>query len=174
MTPTVRSHTTRGSLTGWMRWSWPPGMITGQWKPVHMHYASASGTYSSLSRASCTENHFAFTLDIPLALGTVGGLTSTHPMAASAMQILGNPSSEKLMQIVAAAGLSFKFQCDQVAHHHRNSEGTYENAPGQYPAATGCYSRGGCYDEEGVFRQTISHAGIENFLRTLRDQTKGS
>jgi hydroxymethylglutaryl-CoA reductase len=44
-----------------------------------------------------------------LALGTVGGLTSLHPLVKFSMELLGNPSAEELMQIVAAAGLSQNF-----------------------------------------------------------------
>jgi hydroxymethylglutaryl-CoA reductase len=48
-------------------------------------------------------------LSIPLALGTVGGLTKLHPMVNWCMELLGNPSSEKLMEIIAVAGLAQNF-----------------------------------------------------------------
>jgi hydroxymethylglutaryl-CoA reductase len=46
---------------------------------------------------------------LPLALGTVGGLTQLHPMVKWCMELLGNPSSEELMEIVAVAGLAQNF-----------------------------------------------------------------
>jgi hydroxymethylglutaryl-CoA reductase len=44
-----------------------------------------------------------------LALGTVGGITSLHPLSKLALQLLGNPSAEELMGIIAAAGLAQNF-----------------------------------------------------------------
>ena len=72
-------------------------------------YASKSGHYSSLSHVKIENGIFTFWLEVPLALGTVGGLTSLHPLVKFSMELLGNPSAEELMQIVAAAGLSQNF-----------------------------------------------------------------
>ncbi len=72
-------------------------------------YAARSGTYRSLTGASIEDGVFRFWLEVPLALGTVGGLTSLHPLVRLALEILGNPSAPELMQIVAAAGLAQNF-----------------------------------------------------------------
>jgi hydroxymethylglutaryl-CoA reductase len=48
-------------------------------------------------------------LILPLALGTVGGLTKLHPMVGWSMELLGNPDAKKLMEIVAVAGLAQNF-----------------------------------------------------------------
>jgi len=72
-------------------------------------YASRTGSYSSLSRVELSEGSFRFTLEVPLAVGTVGGLTATHPMAGLALEILGNPSADELMQLISAAGLANNF-----------------------------------------------------------------
>ena len=72
-------------------------------------YASRNGTYSSLSHATIKNDVFTYWLEIPLALGTVGGLTSLHPMVKMALEILGKPSSHKLMQLVAVTGLAQNF-----------------------------------------------------------------
>lgn len=72
-------------------------------------YASRNGSYQSLSRLECSEKTFRFTLEVPLAVGTVGGLTGIHPIAAASLEILGKPSAEELMQIIAAAGLATNF-----------------------------------------------------------------
>jgi len=72
-------------------------------------YAARSGTYRSLTGASLEDGVFRFWLEVPLALGTVGGLTSLHPLVRLALEILGNPSAPELMQIVAAAGLAQNF-----------------------------------------------------------------
>jgi hydroxymethylglutaryl-CoA reductase len=72
-------------------------------------FASRNGFYQSLSRVELSETSFRFTLEVPLAVGTVGGLTGSHPMAAASLEILGNPSAEELMQLIAAAGLATNF-----------------------------------------------------------------
>ena len=73
-------------------------------------YASRDGQYRSLSTCEITnEGTFKLSLTLPLALGTVGGLTRLHPLAALSMEILQNPSAEELMSIVASAGLANNF-----------------------------------------------------------------
>lgn len=72
-------------------------------------YASRNGKYSSLSHAKIENGIFSFWMEIPLALGTVGGLTSLHPMVKIALEMLGKPTATELMQIVAVAGLAQNF-----------------------------------------------------------------
>ncbi|MDL2141330.1 hydroxymethylglutaryl-CoA reductase, degradative [Flavobacterium tructae] len=72
-------------------------------------YASKNGQYSSLSHAKIEDGIFTFWLEIPLALGTVGGLTSLHPLVKLCFDILEKPSAKELMEIVAVAGLAQNF-----------------------------------------------------------------
>ena len=72
-------------------------------------YASRNGQYSSLSHAKIENGIFTFWMEIPLALGTVGGLTSLHPLVKMALEILGKPSAQELMQVVAVTGLAQNF-----------------------------------------------------------------
>lgn len=72
-------------------------------------YAARSGSYTSLTNASIENGIFKFWIELPLALGTVGGLTSLHPLVKLALEILQKPSAEELMQIVAVAGLAQNF-----------------------------------------------------------------
>ncbi len=72
-------------------------------------YAAKDGKYSSLTHASIDQGIFKFWIELPLALGTVGGLTSLHPLVKLAMEILQKPSAQELMQIVAVAGLAQNF-----------------------------------------------------------------
>jgi len=62
-----------------------------------------------LSTAEIINDKFCFKLTLPLAVGTVGGLTSIHPLAKTALEILGNPSVPELMQIIAASGMANNF-----------------------------------------------------------------
>jgi hydroxymethylglutaryl-CoA reductase len=72
-------------------------------------YAARGGSYSSLTQARVEQGVFTFSATFPLALGTVGGLTSLHPVSKMAMQILGNPTAEKLMRVTAVCGLAQNF-----------------------------------------------------------------
>jgi hydroxymethylglutaryl-CoA reductase len=72
-------------------------------------FASRDGQYRSLTRARIENDSFIFEADFPLALGTVGGLTSLHPLSKLAIQILGNPTAEHLMKVTAVAGLAQNF-----------------------------------------------------------------
>src|SRR5690606_20255808 len=69
-------------------------------------YASRSGNYSSLSHAKIEDGIFSFWMEIPLALGTVGGLTSLHPLVKFALEMLEKPSAKDLMPITSVVGLA--------------------------------------------------------------------
>ncbi len=72
-------------------------------------YAARTGRYQSLSSCTIHDGIFRFSMTIPLALGTVGGLTGIHPMASCSLELLGNPDAPELMQIVACTGLAQNF-----------------------------------------------------------------
>ena len=72
-------------------------------------YAAKDGGYSSLTSAEIKDGIFRFWIEIPLALGTVGGLTSLHPMVKLALEMLKKPSAKDLMKITAVAGLAQNF-----------------------------------------------------------------
>ena len=72
-------------------------------------YAAKDGSYSSLTHATIEDGIFKFWIEIPLALGTVGGLTKLHPLVKLNLEMLGNPSAPQLMEIIAVAGLAQNF-----------------------------------------------------------------
>jgi len=72
-------------------------------------FAAKSGKYSSLSHAEIVNGEFRFWMDLPLALGTVGGLTNLHPIVKFALELLENPNANELMEIIAVAGLAQNF-----------------------------------------------------------------
>ena len=72
-------------------------------------YAAKSGRYKSLTNASIENGIFKFWIEIPLAVGTVGGLTSLHPLSKLSLKLLGNPTAKELMEIIAVAGLAQNF-----------------------------------------------------------------
>ncbi|MGB1230893.1 MAG: hydroxymethylglutaryl-CoA reductase, degradative [Winogradskyella sp.] len=72
-------------------------------------YAAKDGTYSSLSHCSIENDTFKFWIEIPLALGTVGGLTNLHPLVKFCLELLEKPTAKDLMKIVAVTGLAQNF-----------------------------------------------------------------
>lgn len=72
-------------------------------------FAARTGHYSSLTNAEILGDTFNFWIEIPLAVGTVGGLTSLHPLAKVALAILQKPTAKELMQIMAVTGLAQNF-----------------------------------------------------------------
>ncbi len=72
-------------------------------------FAARDGQYRSLSTCSLDGTTLTIALTLPLALGTVGGITNLHPLARLSLEILGNPSARDLMGIVASLGLASNF-----------------------------------------------------------------
>lgn len=72
-------------------------------------YAARDGQYRSLSQCTLDNGVFRFWLDLPLAVGTVGGLTALHPIAKRSLELLEFPSATELMRIIAATGLAQNF-----------------------------------------------------------------
>ena len=72
-------------------------------------FASHNGRYESLSSVTLDNGLFHFELEVPMALGTVGGLTSLHPLAKKTLELLGNPTAKELMMIAATMGLANNF-----------------------------------------------------------------
>lgn len=72
-------------------------------------YAAKNGRYTSLSHAAIEGDTFKFWIEMPLSIGTVGGITSLHPMVKFAHELLGYPNASALMEIVAVAGLAQNF-----------------------------------------------------------------
>jgi len=73
---------------------------------AHCH-ACRDGRYTSLSHfEKDADGHLVGTLELPLALGLVGGATRTHPTAQAAVKLLGVESAQQLAEITAAVGLA--------------------------------------------------------------------
>jgi hydroxymethylglutaryl-CoA reductase len=72
-------------------------------------YAARNGKYTSLTHCEVKDGIFRFWIEVPMALGVVGGLTTLHPIVKFGLQMLGNPNAAELMGIVAASGLAQNF-----------------------------------------------------------------
>ena len=76
-------------------------------------YASKNGNYSSLSHAKIENDEFIYWIEIPLAVGSIGGITNLHPLVKWSLKLLKNPSATDLMKITAVAGLAQNFAAIQ-------------------------------------------------------------
>lgn len=70
-------------------------------------FAARSGRYTSLTRWEIAKDgDLIGTLDIPMALGIVGGATRTHPTARAALKLMAVSSAQELAEVTAAVGLA--------------------------------------------------------------------
>lgn len=131
-------------------------------------YAARNGAYSSLSHAEIKDGVFRFWMEIPLALGTVGGLTGLHPLVKLALELLGKPSAKELMQIVAVAGLAQNFaalrsltttgiQQGHMKMHLMNILNQFEANTDEKKALT-----------EHFKTETVTHSAVVEALEKLR------
>ena len=72
-------------------------------------YAARSGKYTSLTSIKLEGGRFYYELDVPLSMGTVGGLTKLHPLASLSLDMIGEPTARELMNISACVGLANNF-----------------------------------------------------------------
>jgi hydroxymethylglutaryl-CoA reductase len=72
-------------------------------------YAARDGQYRSLSSCTIENDILRFELKIPLAIGTIGGLTALHPLAKLSLELLEKPNARELMMIIACTGLAQNF-----------------------------------------------------------------
>ena len=69
--------------------------------------SSKGGRYTSLSHWSVdADGNLVGTLELPLAVGIVGGASRVHPTAKVALKILGVATAQELAEVMAAVGLA--------------------------------------------------------------------
>jgi len=70
-------------------------------------YAVKDGRYGSLSTWSAdAEGNLVGTLEMPLAVGIIGGATKTHPVAQKSLEIMGVSTARELAEIIVSVGLA--------------------------------------------------------------------
>jgi hydroxymethylglutaryl-CoA reductase len=73
-------------------------------------FAALDGRYKPLTRYSKNENgDLVGEIELPMALGLVGGATKTHPVARLSVKLLGVKTASELAEIIAAVGLAQNF-----------------------------------------------------------------
>ena len=131
-------------------------------------YAARNGQYESLSSVEINDGIFRFTLEVPMALGTVGGLTSLHPLAKESLELLGNPSAPELMMIAATMGLANNY----AAVKSLTTKGIQQGHMKMHLA--NILNQMNATDEEKTavlvhFKDvTVTYAGVEEFLKEIR------
>ena len=131
-------------------------------------YAAHKGGYKSLTKVSLDDDLFTFSIKIPLALGTVGGITQLHPMVRLNLELMGNPSAEELMQIVAVAGLAQNFaalksltttgiQKGHMKMHLMNMLNQLAASPEEKELAVAHFKKA-----------KVTHSAVEEFVKKLR------
>jgi hydroxymethylglutaryl-CoA reductase len=104
-------------------------MATGNdWRAVESGahaFAARSGSYTSLTQWTKDENgDLHGKIELPLAVGIVGGATRVHPNAQIALQILGVSTASELAEVIATVGLAQNFAAiralatDGIQHGH--------------------------------------------------------
>jgi hydroxymethylglutaryl-CoA reductase len=70
-------------------------------------YAARSGRYTSLSTwAKDADGNLVGTLEMPMAVGIVGGATKVHPAAQAAVKLMGVKTANELAEIIVSVGLA--------------------------------------------------------------------
>jgi hydroxymethylglutaryl-CoA reductase len=135
-------------------------------------YASKSGQYKSLTKAKIENGVFHFWIEIPLSVGTVGGLTKLHPLARLSLEILQQPSAKELMQIVAVAGLAQNFAALKALTTTGIQQGHMKmhimNILNQMEANV--YEKKIIIDK--FYGKTVSHSNVAKALHELRTENR--
>ena len=131
-------------------------------------YAARNGKYTSLTHCEVKDGIFRFWIEVPLALGTVGGLTAIHPMAKLSLDMMQKPNARTLMQIIASAGLAQNFAAIRalttkgIQHGHMKMHLqnilTQHNATSQEKIEVTNYFK----------ERTVSHSAVVEKLKNLR------
>ncbi len=132
-------------------------------------FAARDGQYRSLSKCRIEDGQFHFQLELPLAVGSVGGLTAVHPMAKFSLDLLGNPSAQTLMTIIAATGLAQNFaavrslvstgiQKGHMKMHLHNILQTFFATDDEYEAAFQHFEH-----------HVVSYSAVREYLEQVRE-----
>ncbi|MFO7742551.1 MAG: hydroxymethylglutaryl-CoA reductase, degradative [Anaerolineae bacterium] len=135
-------------------------------------YAAREGSYTSLSRwARDGTGDLTGTLEMPLAVGTVGGATRVHPLAQLALKILKVERAQELSEAIAAVGLAQNLAALRALATEGIQRGHMELHARQIAMAVGAKG-----DEIGRVAEAMVHEGTirpdraEAILEELRGE----
>jgi len=131
-------------------------------------FAARDGKYRSLSQCRIDNDMFRFELTLPLALGTVGGLTKLHPLANVALDVLGRPGAHELMGVMAAAGLAQNFAALRSLVTTGIQKGHMKMHLQNILSSLGATAAERTQTAERFSGETVSHHGVREFLEEIR------
>jgi hydroxymethylglutaryl-CoA reductase len=124
-------------------------------------YAARDGLYRSLTVWALAEDGGLIgSLEVPLAVGTVGGATRVHPTAGIALKILGIQSARTLAEVLAAVGLAQNFAAIRALATDGIQQGHMSLHARQMAVAAGA--------AEGQIGQVVDHMIAEGNIRLER------
>ena len=133
-------------------------------------YAARSGRYRSLTRWSKSDDgDLVGSIEIPLSVGTVGGVVAVHPVSAVCLRVLGVKSAGELACVMASAGLAQNYaamralvtdgiQKGHMRLHARNLAAAAGAAPGEVDGLV----------REMISRNMVSMQGARDLLDEAR------
>ena len=135
-------------------------------------WAARDGKYKGLTDIKIENGVFTYSLTVPLALGTVGGLTTLHPLAKKSLELLGNPGASDLMRIAAAVGLANNFGALKSLVTKGIQKGHMKmhllNILNQFEATDHEKEQAKIFFED----EKVSYNSVETFLKNIREKIK--
>jgi hydroxymethylglutaryl-CoA reductase len=136
-------------------------------------YAARGGRYTSLSTWQLDgSGNLVGTLELPMAVGTVGGATRVHPTAKAALKLLGVRSARELAEVIAAVGLAQNLAALRALATEGIQSGHMKLHARQVAVAAG--AEGEMVDlvvEAMLLRKVIRLDQAEEILKELRAQS---
>ncbi len=131
-------------------------------------YASRDGKYRSLSYVTLHDGIFTFGLRMPMPVGTVGGITNSHPLCRQSLRILDNPDAGLLMQMVAAAGLASNFSAIRALISTGIQHGHMRMHLSNILIELKANQRESSKIREFFQDKTVSYSSVEDYLNKIR------
>ncbi|HEX2934843.1 MAG TPA: hydroxymethylglutaryl-CoA reductase, degradative [Bacteroidales bacterium] len=127
-------------------------------------FASRNGSYSSLSKVYVYRDTFHFSVTLPISIGTVGGVTSLHPLAKRSLEMLGHPSAQELMMILASVGLASNFAAIRALVTRGIQRGHMKMHLGNILSQLGATDEQRIKATEWFADKTVSVAAVREFI----------
>lgn len=136
-------------------------------------YAARGGTYTSLTKWMKDPNgNLHGKIELPLAVGIVGGATRVHPVAQFSLKLLGIESANQLAEIAAAVGLAQNFAAIRALATEGIQNGHMRMHAKQLAVAAGASTE----QVNSITQQMIAEGKIrleraKELVRELQDKT---
>ncbi|HBL76531.1 MAG: hydroxymethylglutaryl-CoA reductase, degradative [Bacteroidetes bacterium GWF2_42_66] len=132
-------------------------------------FAARNGKYASLSHSEISNGQFRFEMEIPLAVGVVGGTTAVHPLAKFALRILDDPSAKELMGYLAVAGLASNFAAIRALITSGIQRGHMKMHLSNILSQLQVSENERAEIQKHFADKTVSYSEVENFLNKKRN-----